>query len=231
VWPTNTGSAAFSAAVASGTTDLNPSDDQASASVQVVSPSAELVLGLTSAPNLVPVNASYSLVATITNLGPATAVGVSLTFILDPSVTLVSTVPAASPLIDGMLTFPNLGDLGSNGTLSATVVVQPATAGVITTYATCSSSVVEPAKAAADNSVKTFVVGPLQLQFQSSGASLAFSWPAALGTYNLQYATNIAPPVTWITVTSPPTLVNGNYTYTNAIGSGSQFFRLTSPNP
>lgn len=230
VWPNAMGSAVLTAAVASTTSDPNAADDQAAATVAVVAPTADLVLTLASAPNSVPLDSDYTLTATINNYGPATAVGVSLALTLDPSVTLVSTMPTNSSLVNGALTFANLGDLGSNSFTTATVVVRSTASGVINAYATCASSVPGP-KADRDGSVKTLVLGALQLQFQTSGGNLLLSWPASMGLYNLQYATNLVSPVTWVTLTNAPVLEGGNYTYTNAIGTGSEFFRLISPNP
>ena len=229
VWPAVTGQAVVSVMASTTSTDLNPSDDQASAAVTVIAPTADLVLGLASLPNLVPLNNNYELLATITNLGPATATGVTLSLLLDPSVTLVSTVPATGSLVNGILTFTNLGNLGSNSVLSVAVVVHPTLVGINNTYASCASGVTDPAKANNDNSAKTQVVGALQLQVQSVGINLLLSWPASLGLYNLQSATNLAPPVTWVTLTNVPALVGGNYTYTNPVGSGASFFRLIGP--
>ena len=134
-------------------------------------------------------------------------------------------------LVNGILTFTNLGDVGSNGVLTATAVVRPSAVGLYSTFATCSSTVTDPAKANNDNSVKTVVVGPLQLQAQAVGSNLVLSWPASLGLYNLQVATNLLPPVSWVTLTNTPGLVGGNYSYTNAIGNGNSFFRLIGPTP
>ena len=231
VWPAVAGSAVFSAAASTDSTDLNPGDAQGSASVVVLAPSADLALGLASMPNMAPLGNTYALLATITNLGPATATGVTLSVLLDPTVNLVSSSPAAGPPVNGILTFTNLGDLGSNGLISVTVVVQPTAAGVNSTFATCSSDVTDPAKANNDNSAKTVVVGALQVQVQASGSNLVLSWPASLGVYRQQFTTNLTPPVTWVTLTNIPTLVGANYTYTNPIGSGPGFFRLIGSTP
>ena len=231
VWPTVAGQATVTASVTTASSDLNPSDDQASAAVTVIAPSADLALGLASLPNLVPLLNNYTVVATVTNLGPATATGVILSLMLDPTVALVSTTPATAALAGGILTFTNLPDIGSNGVLTATIVVRPSVTGVNNTFATCVSTVTDPAKANNDNSVKTVVVGPLQMQFQAVGNKLLLSWPASLGMYNLQSATNLTPPVSWVTLSAAPALVGGNFVYTNAVGSGSSFFRLIAPTP
>jgi len=226
VWTTLTGTAVFSSSVSSDMVDSNTGDSQASAAVTVLAPTAQLVLGLASLPNLVPLGNSYTVVAVVTNLGPATAPGVALSLYLDPSLELVSTTPLTGPVVGGVLTFGNLGDVPSGGTVTASVVVQPTKTGAFNTFGTSSSGVSSPLKAEGDNTVKTLVVGPLLLQYQASAAGLVLSWPASEGLYSLETATNLSAPVTWTIVTSTPTLVGSNYYYTNAVGSGTSFFRL-----
>ena len=40
---------------------------------------------------------------------------------------------------------------------------------------------------------------------------------------------NLTPPVTWLDVTNPPTLLGGLITVTNTTSGGAQFFRLRKP--
>jgi len=146
-------------------------------------------------------------------------------------VVLVSTMPSAGPPVNGLLTFTNLGNLGSNQSTNVTVWVRSTVnSGFNSAFGTCSSSVIDPAKANNDNSVKT-LVGVPRLQFQLTGNNMVLSWPASLGRYNLQSATNLVPPVTWTVSTNAPVAVGSDYFYTNPAGSGTLFFRLNGPTP
>jgi len=236
VQPGLLGTATNSASVSTGTSDLNPADDTAAAGAYVVAPTADLALGLVSAPNSLPLGNTYTLTATVTNLGPASAPGLVVILYLDPAANLVSASPPGWTFdnLNNIITFANLGIPGSNSLLSASVVVRPtAPSMTYTTFATCYSDVTDPFKANNDNSVKTVVLPPLVVGVQTpSPNSLVLTWPANLGFYNVQFATNLTPPVAWTTLTNPPpAIVNGQYTFTNSIGAGKMFFRLTGATP
>ena len=40
---------------------------------------------------------------------------------------------------------------------------------------------------------------------------------------------NLTPPVTWLDVTNPPTVLGGQFTVTNPISGDAQFFRRKKP--
>ena len=64
----------------------------------------------------------------------------------------------------------------------------------------------------------------------SSGAAfLTFSWPSWASDWGLYSSTNLTPPVAWIFITNTVSSGNGQFNVTLPIGSGNQFFRLTSP--
>jgi len=52
--------------------------------------------------------------------------------------------------------------------------------------------------------------------------SVVLTWPTNVSGFNLQSATNLAPPVTW-------SGVSGQYAVTNPITSKQKFFRLIHP--
>src|SRR5262249_11153987 len=64
-----------SATVTTASADPNPDDDSASVSVTVLTPSADLVLGLVGTPNPVALGGNITYTLTVTNFGPATATG------------------------------------------------------------------------------------------------------------------------------------------------------------
>jgi len=196
-------------------------------------------MDLVSIPNSVALGDTYTLVATVTNLGPASAPGMAVVLYLDPTVNFVSASPPGWSLdpINNIVTFTNLPTLGSNQFLTVSAVVKPAILTEDLTYATCypAPSVVDLFKSNADGSVKTVIVfaSPLLLQaITPSPNTLLLTWPASQGLYDVQVATNLTPPVTWTTVTNPaPVLVGGQYVFTNSIGPGNAFFRLNLPTP
>jgi uncharacterized delta-60 repeat protein len=236
VQPGLVGTASNFASVSTTTSDLNPSDASAAALADVVGPTADLVLNLVSTPNSVALGGTYTLTATVTNLGPASAPGMAVVLYLDPTASFVSASPPGSlDTTDNIVTFTNLPILGSSQGLSVSAVVQPTILSENLTYATCyaAPSVTETNKSDADGSVKTVVVSPLRLQVLTpSPNSLLLAWPAGQGVYNVQVATNLTPPINWTTVTNPaPSLVGGQYIFTNSIGPGNLFFRLNLAAP
>jgi uncharacterized repeat protein (TIGR01451 family) len=175
------------------------------------------------------VNGSLTYSISVTNLGPATAAGLAITNTLPPTVSFVSASPAGYSVAGRVVAFTNLGNLGSGGSTTATIVVRPNSAGTITNAATCASTILDPLKANNSATVKNDVEA-LQMTMLRSGTNLVIAWPSDIGTYNLESTTNLAPPIIWTQVTNPPpSLVGGQMTVTNPIGKGSKFFRLRSP--
>jgi uncharacterized repeat protein (TIGR01451 family) len=237
VQPGLVGTATNAASVSTATADLNTSDNSATAFADVVGPTVDLVMHLVSIPNSVALGDTYTLAATVTNLGPASAPGMAVVFYLDPTVNFVSASPPGWLLdtVDNIVTFTNLPVLGSNQVLSVSAVVMPTILSENLTYATCygAPSVIDLFKSNADGSVKTVVVSPLRLQvLMPSPNSLLLAWPAGEGLYNVQVATNLTPPINWTALTNPaPSLVGGQYIFTNSIGAGNLFFRLNLATP
>ena len=71
-----------------------------------------------------------------------------------------------------------------------------------------------------------YVTLPPSLQIQLAGTNVVLTWPLSAAGYVLQSANQLAPPVSWTTVTNVPVIVNFQYTVTNQISSGSRFYRL-----
>jgi len=69
----------------------------------------------------------------------------------------------------------------------------------------------------------------LPLFVRSSANALILNWPTNATAFTLQSTLNLAPPVTWLDVTNPPTLVGGMFTITNAMTGSAEFFRLREP--
>jgi len=214
------------ASVVTGTTDLNPDDDHATAVVTVVSPTADLALRLDDSPDPVQLGNYLTYTITVSNGGPATATGVIAVDALPSTVNFISALPAnLYTVAGGVVTFTNLGNLASGAQTSVMIVVQPTAAATITDSASCRSDLIDPFKANNSASVKTIVQSSLLLPLDIARVdhSVVISWPATTGTYSLESTTNLMPPAVWTTVTN---LLPGQTNVTIPIGSGSEFYRL-----
>jgi alpha-tubulin suppressor-like RCC1 family protein len=59
------------------------------------------------------------------------------------------------------------------------------------------------------------------------GANAVVAWPTNTVGFNLQSTTNLASPVIWTTVSTPPSIVNNQFMVTNAMIGRAQFYRLS----
>jgi uncharacterized delta-60 repeat protein/uncharacterized repeat protein (TIGR01451 family) len=233
----STGTITNVAAVTTGTADLNPDDNTASAVVVVSSPTADLAIGLADAPDPVLVGSNLTYTITVLNLGPATATGVIAYDTLPPTVNFISASPANSYTVVGQLvTFTNLGNLASGAQTSVTVSAQPTAAGTITDTASCYSGIVDPLKANNSAAVKTIVqsgiVPTVTLSISLAGSDVIITWPVTPGNFILESATNLVAPVVWSAATIPPlVVVGGQNTVTVPISGSRQFFRLHGTSP
>ena len=113
-----------------GSTDLNPDDDSASAAVTVVSPTADLALSLFDSPDPLLLGNYLTYTITVSNGGPATATGVIAVDTLPPAVNFISASPLNSYTVAGqVVTFTNLGNLASGAQTTVTITAQPTAAG------------------------------------------------------------------------------------------------------
>jgi hypothetical protein len=71
---------------------------------------------------------------------------------------------------------------------------------------------------------------PPVLTIVPAGTNVLLEWPASPGGFNLQTATNLAPPVGWVTNSSAPVVVNGLNIVTNPNISSQRYFRLQQGN-
>ena len=224
-----TGPAVNTASITGTTTDPNPDDNTATATVNVLPPSADLVLTMSGVPNPVIAGNSLTYSLVISNAGPATATGVGLTNTLPPGVSFVSASPAGYTVSGRVVSFPNLGTVGAGATTSATIVARPTASGTITNTAVCASGVLDPLKANNTASVKTIVIGAT-IAFTKSGPNLVMSWPGQLANYVLESSPVLGPGAVWTQVTvPPPQLVAGQYTVTVGTTNATTYFRLRAP--
>ena len=206
-------------------------NNSASIGATVISPSADLTIGMSGTPNPVWLGNNITYRLYITNSGPAAADQVAVTNTLPPNVTLISGNPAGYIQTGNLVTFTNLGSLDIGEHTVLTLVVRPFVGGTITNSALVGSTVPDPLKGNNAASVKVIVQAP-ELAVSHSGNSLTITWPADAPGYQLESATSLIPPVVWTPVTSPaPTDLGGQKMITITIGSGSKYFRLNAAAP
>jgi uncharacterized repeat protein (TIGR02543 family) len=67
---------------------------------------------------------------------------------------------------------------------------------------------------------------PPQLTITASSANVILAWPTTAVGFTLQSATDLGSPAAWTTVSSAPTVVNGQNTVTDPISGPRKFYRL-----
>jgi hypothetical protein len=65
-----------------------------------------------------------------------------------------------------------------------------------------------------------------ELRIERRGTDAILSWQGFLPEHQLQTTTDLRPPVSWRTIESAPSLIQGRYVLTNEPGAASQFYRL-----
>jgi Subtilase family/CARDB/Bacterial Ig domain len=63
------------------------------------------------------------------------------------------------------------------------------------------------------------------LNFSQNGNKIVLNWPTNAVGFELEYATNL-PTTNWFIDSSSPYIVNGQYTVTNTVSTGTRFYRL-----
>jgi uncharacterized delta-60 repeat protein/uncharacterized repeat protein (TIGR01451 family) len=224
--PGSVGLITNSLSVATATLDPNPDDDSASLVTSVADFSADLALNMVVLPNPVLLGGSVTYSLTVSNLGPATATSVSVSDTLPDGFQFISASPAGFTVVGNIVTFTNLGSIGSGSQLSATVVAQPLEPGTFTAVGHAQSPVLDPLNADNFALVKTVAE---TLSVQRSGSSVVLSWPSDLGSVTVVSNASLAHPV-WSPVTAYPQVPSGGFiTVTIPVGPGTTFFRLRSP--
>jgi uncharacterized delta-60 repeat protein/uncharacterized repeat protein (TIGR01451 family) len=228
VQATITGTISNAATVTTGTADLNPDDDSASAVATIASPTADLAISLFDSPDPLLLGNYLTYTITVSNRGPATATGLVVVDALPPAVNFISASPVNSYTVVGqVVTFTNLGNLDRFARTNIIITVQPTTTGTITDTATCRSGILDPLKANNSASVKTIIVPTVPLSLSLAGNNLIIAWPISPWNFNLESATNLDAPTVWTPVTSPPPQISGGQnTVTIPIDGDREFFRL-----
>jgi uncharacterized repeat protein (TIGR01451 family) len=206
----------------SDTLDTHAENNTATVVATVVVPTADLVLGMEDAPDPIPAGYPLTYTITVTNLGPATAVGTVLTNRLPPGVAFNAIATSQGTAgFTGTAAWAALGDLGTGGRATVTLILRPLVPGTVTNTATASAVTTDPLKGNNSASVKTIVL--TQVAAQRNGGNILLSHPGLPGTV-LERTTSLSPPVVWTPLmTNPPSPVSLPITNVN------QYFRMRPP--
>lgn len=230
VRPTLSGILVNTAVVTTGSFDPNQDDDVSSVTTTVVSPTADLALGIIGSPNPAAQGANITYTLTVTNFGPATATAVGLTNTLPAGVSFVTASPSGYVLAGNNVIFTNLGNIQGGTQATATIVVRTLSAGTLTDSAICGSSILDPLKGNNSASIKTVVEAPA-LKVVLGPNSITISWPLDAANYVLESAPDLHAPITWTMVSDPPQINSGVKSVTFGTTNVSRFFRLRAPTP
>lgn len=230
VRPLVVGIATNTVTVTAAETDANLLDNSFVSVDTVAGPTSDLSLTVLDAPDPVTVGGTLTYTLIASNAGPATAVSLKLTNTLPAGVSFVSASPSGYAINGSVITFPNLGDLGSSGAVTATIVVQPTVQGTITNNASVGSTTTDPFKVNNFASVKT-IVQAIALSASRVGQNIVISWPASASGYVLESTPALGGAITWSTVSTPPQQVGDQLTVTLGVTNSGQFFRLHGTSP
>jgi uncharacterized repeat protein (TIGR01451 family) len=175
---------------------------------------------------------TYTLV--VTNKGPSTVTGVTLTDMLPEGVTFVSANSTNGPctLTNDVLTC-NIGVLANNAGFTVSVVVVPSVEAVLNNTATISSVESDPNPGNNTASAATTVIldasRTLRIGLVPGSQQAVISWPVSLVPFTLQSLDFLSASNVWLPVTNVPAIINLRYVVTNEVSSGTRFFRLIKP--
>ncbi len=133
--PTTPGLFTATAVVGSPAPDPNPANNTATASVLVSKPAADLAVTMSVSPSSVPVNGQATFLINVTNNGPATALGVTLTNTLPPNVNVIYTATSLGS-VSGGGTLASIGILPVGSGATVTLVLSPTVVGTSTLTST-----------------------------------------------------------------------------------------------
>jgi uncharacterized repeat protein (TIGR01451 family) len=207
-------------------TDPNPANNIAVETTTVNAATADLSISLIGTPNPSPVQGTLVYTVRVTNAGPATATGVTLTNTLPADVSNVSVIASQGDYLNsgGILTF-NLGSVSNGAVATVTITLTPTAQGILTNVASVGSSVPDPLKGNNSGSIKTVVEAP-RFSTVVQGGNLKISWPLAATGYHLEYTTDLTPPVIWVADPQEPTIEGDQNTISIGSTIGTKFYRL-----
>jgi uncharacterized delta-60 repeat protein/uncharacterized repeat protein (TIGR01451 family) len=195
-------------------------------------PSADLGVAIAGAPNPVLAGSSVIFTVTVTNNGPSIASATTVTNYLPAGLVLTASSASIGTVAgSGGTNVWNVGSLAPNAsaTLSLTTLATASSGATVLDTVVVASSVFDPFKLNNFASFKIVINPAPMLSFGSGVNGYTMTWPASATNFVLKGATNLNPPVVWVTVTNPaPAIVNGQYSIPLPV-DGFHFFILTTP--
>jgi len=175
------------AVIGSTASDPNLNNNQASASVLVTKPSADLAVTMVATPAFVPEDGKAVFLVTVTNNGPAVALGVTLTNSLPPNVKVVSAGASQGSVSVGG-TLASIGALLPRSGATETLVLSPTAIGICTLTSTAGLDPSETDPVLGNNSASASVnVVPAA----DLGVSVAVSPSPAVSGRNIAYLVTV----------------------------------------
>ncbi len=179
----------WTSTAAVGATNVNPDpvNSTASASVLVTKPYADLALTLSADPASLPVNGQETLSITVTNNGPATALGVTVTNSIPATVTVVAG-GASQGSVSPAGTLVSIGTLLPGSGATATLVLSPTVVGTCTVSSTAGLDPTEIDPVLDNNSAS---VSFTALPASDLGVSVIVSPNPGISGQNLSYVVTV----------------------------------------
>jgi uncharacterized repeat protein (TIGR01451 family) len=215
--------------------DLIPANNQATLTT-TVNPLADLSIGQTG-PSSGYAGTNFIYTLTITNRGPSTATGVTVTDVIPVGATFIS---ANNPLgsqsqTNGIVTC-TIPSMASNATGTITITVRPTTGGTVTNSATIASAANEPNPANNSASVITTVTVPPNadspvLNVARSSGTVVLSWSTNATGFVLQSRLNLSASGVWTAVTDAPVVIGNQFVVTKNLDGTATFYRLVKTLP
>jgi uncharacterized repeat protein (TIGR01451 family) len=194
--------------------------------VDTVNPTADLVIGITDAPDPLFIGSGLTYGIGVTNNGPLAATGVTVTDVLPAGLNLVSASSSQGSInTNGGIVTGNLGALGVGSVATVTIRVAPSTAGQIVNSASVAAN--ETDLNSGDNSATatTTVIAPQPILLTSTVVTNGQFQMILTGepglTYVIQASTNL---VNWVPVGTNTTAANGTFKFTDVTPTLSQRF-------
>jgi len=143
VQPVAVGSSVNTATVTANETDPNPGNNSSSVTVQILA-TADLALQKSALPNPVAVGSNLTYTLNVTNNGPSTATGVTLTDPLPAATTFVNVTPTQGTCTGSTTVTCNLGTLVNAATATVRIIVTASAPGTSTNTATVTLNEFDP---------------------------------------------------------------------------------------
>jgi uncharacterized repeat protein (TIGR01451 family) len=175
----------------------------------------------------------YSII--VTNRGPADATNVVVSELLPTGVELVFPPSGEPCVISNNLVTCTVDSLGYGMAATLQLVTSVANGPYLTNKVSITSTSSDPDLSNNSTTLITTLAGApppvtnsIPLSVSLGANQIVLSWPVAPGTWNLQSASSLAPPILWSSVNTAPSVANGSNTVSASIVGAARFYRLST---